>query len=59
VIFALDLTTADGLFSAGEFLVQDRDLVLATQTSLANTKTIIGLFYDAVGISTRLDRLVR
>lgn len=58
-IFALDLTTADGLFSAGEFLVQDRDLVLATQTSLANTKTIIGLFYDAVGISTRLDRLVR
>ncbi|RID90973.1 polysaccharide export protein [Gemmobacter lutimaris] len=59
VIFALDLTTADGLFSAGEFAVQDRDLVLATQSSLSNTKSIIGLVYDAFGITTRIDRLVK
>ena len=41
MIFSFDLTTADGLFSAGEFKVEDRDLVLVTQSPLVNTRTIL------------------
>lgn len=41
MIFSFDLTSADGLFSAGEFLVEDRDLVLVTQSPLVNTRTIL------------------
>jgi polysaccharide export outer membrane protein len=41
MIFSFNLTTADGLFSAGEFKVEDRDLVLVTQSPLVNTRTIV------------------
>ncbi len=41
MIFSFDLTTADGLFSAGEFKLEDRDLVLVTQSPLVNTRTIL------------------
>lgn len=34
MVFAFDLTHADGLFSAGEFQIQDRDLVLVTTSPL-------------------------
>lgn len=34
VVFTMDLTTADGLFSAGKFLVQDGDLVYGTESPL-------------------------
>jgi len=50
MIFAMDLTTADGLFSAGEFLLQDRDLVLVTQSPLVNTRTIVGVVSAALGV---------
>ena len=43
MIFAFDLTNADGLFSAGQFRIEDRDLVLVTESSLYNTRTIVGL----------------
>ena len=33
MVFVLDLTRADGLFSAGEFGIQDRDLVLAPKAN--------------------------
>lgn len=52
-IFAVDLTTADGLFSAGEFLIQDRDLVLVTESSVLVTNNVVKLLYDAFGIGTR------
>jgi polysaccharide export outer membrane protein len=43
MIFAFNLTNADGLFSAGEFQIQDRDLVLVTESPLYNTRTVVGL----------------
>jgi polysaccharide export outer membrane protein len=55
MIFALDLTSADGLFSAGEFGIQDRDLVLVTQSPLVNTRTIFNLVSQILGLGTRLD----
>jgi polysaccharide export outer membrane protein len=44
MVFAFDLTNADGLFSAGSFLIQDRDLVLVTQSPLLNTTNTVRLF---------------
>lgn len=41
MIFSFDLTSADGLFSAGEFKITDRDLILVTQSPLVNTRTIL------------------
>lgn len=58
MVFALDLTTADGLFSAGEFGIQDRDLVLVTQSDLINTRTIFGLIGSVFGLSNTVDSAV-
>lgn len=44
VVFAFDLTTADGLFAAGDFKIEDRDLVLVTQSPMVNTRTIVSFF---------------
>ena len=43
VVFALDLTSADGLFSAGEFPIRDGDLVYATESPVTTARTIFGL----------------
>lgn len=55
MVFALDLTTADGLFSAGEFGIQDRDLVLVTQSALVNTRTILGLIGSVFGLANTVE----
>lgn len=44
MVFAFDLTNAEGLFSAGSFMIQDRDLVLVTQSPLLNTANTVRLF---------------
>ena len=44
MVFAFDLTKADGLFSAGSFMIQDRDLVLVTESTLVNTTNAVRLF---------------
>lgn len=54
MIFAIDLTTADGLFSAGEFEIHDRDLVLVTESPLTSTRAILGLVSDTALARTRL-----
>jgi polysaccharide biosynthesis/export protein len=54
IIFALDLTTADGLFSAGEFPIADRDLVMVTETPITNTETVLGIVTQAVLIGDKL-----
>ncbi|MEO8241671.1 MAG: polysaccharide biosynthesis/export family protein [bacterium] len=55
MIFAFDLTNADGLFSAGEFAIQDHDLVLVTQSTLVNTKTIFSLVGSIFGLANTAD----
>ena len=57
MIFALDLTTADGLFSAGEFAIQHRDLVLVTESPVTNARTVIGLIGSALGLASSADKL--
>jgi len=43
VVFVIDLTSADGLFSAGEFAIQNRDVVVVAESPLTSTTTILGL----------------
>ncbi|WP_254693179.1 polysaccharide biosynthesis/export family protein [Sulfitobacter sp. SK011] len=50
VVFTLDLTTSDGLFSAGNFHLLSGDLVLATESPITNTRTILGLVGSAFGL---------
>jgi polysaccharide export outer membrane protein len=50
VVFTLDLTTSDGLFSARNFNIQSGDLVLATESPITNTRTILGLIGSAFGL---------
>jgi len=58
MVFALDLTKADGLFSAGEFTIEDRDLVLVTQSTLVNTRTIFSLIGSIFNLTNSADNTV-
>ena len=42
-VFTLDLTSADGLFSAGRFRILPGDLVYATESPVTTAQTVIGL----------------
>jgi len=54
VIFTLDLTSADGLFSARNFQVNPGDLVMATESPINDALTIAGLFGSVFGVFSRL-----
>lgn len=43
MIFVIDLTSADGLFSAGEFHIMSGDLVYATESPLIVGQTVLGV----------------
>lgn len=53
-IFTLDLTTADGLFSAGQFRINPNDTVFVTESPLNNTRTILSLIGSVFGLATTL-----
>ena len=53
VVFTIDLTTADGLFSAGKFMIQPQDLVLATESPVSDARSILSLLGLTVGIYDR------
>ncbi|MGO4851634.1 polysaccharide biosynthesis/export family protein [Phaeovulum sp. W22_SRMD_FR3] len=57
VIFSLDLTSADGLFSAGRFPIEPNDLVLATESPVNGLRTIMGLVTQGAVVADRLDGL--
>jgi polysaccharide export outer membrane protein len=42
-VFVIDLTTSDGLFSAGNFMVRDKDTVLVTESSVASATLLLTL----------------
>ena len=54
VVFTIDLTSADGLFSAGRFAVMPGDLVYATESPVTAVNTILGLLGASLGIAARL-----
>jgi len=50
VVFTIDLTTSDGLFSARNFNINSGDLVLATESPVSNVRTIFSLIGSAFGV---------
>ena len=51
VVFTIDLTNADGLFSARRFLIQPEDVVLVTESPVTKAQTIFRLIGSAVGVA--------
>jgi polysaccharide export outer membrane protein len=49
-IFTVDLTSADGLFSAGQFLIRPGDLVYVTESPLIGARTVFGLIGSVFGL---------
>ena len=50
VVFTLDLTTADGLFSARNFRIMPKDLVYVTESPLGATQSVFGLIGQTFGL---------
>jgi polysaccharide export outer membrane protein len=53
VVFTLDLTTADGLFSAGQFPILSGDLVYATESRLSSTQSILSVLGSSIGLANQ------
>ncbi|MDZ4134918.1 MAG: polysaccharide biosynthesis/export family protein [Paracoccaceae bacterium] len=51
MIFTLDLTTADGLFSARQFRIEPDDLVLVTESPVNGLRTIMGILGQGFGLA--------
>lgn len=54
VVFTFDLSAGDGLFAAGTFDIHPDDVILATESPIPATGSLLGLFGTALGISQRL-----
>jgi polysaccharide export outer membrane protein len=52
VVFTIDLTTSDGLFSARNFYINSGDLVLATESPVSSARVVVGLIGSAFGLLT-------
>jgi polysaccharide export outer membrane protein len=57
VVFSFDLTNADGLFAARQFMLQPNDTLLATESPITAVQTIAQLFGTVVGIGLSIDRI--
>lgn len=56
VVFTVDLTKADGLFSAGQFEIQPGDLVYVTESNLTATRTVIALMSSVFGLRNTINK---
>lgn len=56
-IFTIDLTSADGLFSAGEFLIQPGDLIYVTESPLISSRNVLSMIGSIFGLATRAGNL--
>lgn len=57
VVFTLDLTTTDGLFSARNFAINDGDVVLVTEAPITRVQTILGLVGSAFGLTQQVGNI--
>lgn len=51
VVFTLDLTTADGLFSARSFQIMPKDVVYVTESYVTSAQTILALVGTGFGLA--------
>jgi polysaccharide biosynthesis/export protein len=54
VVFTLDLTTADGLFSAKSFEIMPDDLIYGTESPVTSIRTILALFRSVLAAASAL-----
>ena len=54
VIFAFDLTSADGLFAARQFNIYPDDTILATESPVTRAQTIFSLFGTTLGLTRQV-----
>lgn len=57
VVFTVDLTNADGLFSARNFEIQSGDLVYVSESPITKVQTVFQLIGDIFGVTGSLDRI--
>jgi polysaccharide export outer membrane protein len=57
VVFTLDLTSADGLFSARNFHIHSGDLLLVTESPITSAQTIFGLIGSVFGLADQTANL--
>lgn len=57
VVFSLDLTTADGLFSARRFAIQSGDLVIGTESPVNDAVTVSSIVGNFFGVFSSASRL--
>ncbi len=57
-VFVFDITTADGLFSAGKFEIQSEDTVLVTESSVASANLALLLLARLTGAATDVNSLL-
>lgn len=56
-VFVFDLTSADGMFSAGEFNVQSKDTVLVTESKLVSTNYALGILARLTNAAEKINTL--
>lgn len=54
MVFTVDLTSADGLFSAGRFAVQSGDLIYVTESPVTAAQTVFGLIGSVFGLAGQI-----
>lgn len=54
MVFVVDLTSADGLFSAGRFPVQSGDLIYVTESPVTAAQTVFGLIGSVFGLANQV-----
>jgi len=57
VVFSINLTSVDGLFSARNFQVNPNDLIMATEAPLNDLLTISTIVGNFLGLATQVQRL--
>jgi polysaccharide export outer membrane protein len=54
VVFTVDLTSADGLFSAKSFEIMPGDLIYGTESPVTSAQTVLSLFGSVLGAASAL-----
>mgnify|MGYP000442234008 CR=1 FL=1 len=57
-VFVFDITTADGLFSAGQFKVNSQDTVLVTESSIASANVALQILARLTGAASDINSVV-
>lgn len=54
VVFAIDLTTADGVFSAGKFQINPGDVIFPTESPITTAQTIFSLIGSVISLGNQV-----